>query len=222
MTPRQGACKLYMAIKDRTDIANMMDSYRKLYIEMMPEGPKSRRYQVLNKYVDLCILLYKAYASIIIGVLNLCPFYPVAMYALQGRFDYILSVYVPFVDPWTGFGCVVNSIYHIFCLLLVGNGSLAADNGFILFVIHFAASTNLFAVQIDELNEYLTIPEDRVNQNERKSEIKAMLDGIIEAHKNIITKIKRLDTMLFFPIAVQIFTAVFSLSISLFLAATVS
>jgi 7tm Odorant receptor len=140
----------------------------------------------------------------------------------MGNFENSIAVFVPFVDPWTGYGITINSIYHMFCILLCGNGSLAADNAFIMFVIHFAASTSLFAVKIDELNEFVTMPDVEKNQRAWNKKVQEMIDDIMVAHQNIIVKIQDLDELFFTPIAVKIFTAVFSLAISLFLAATVS
>jgi ABC-type sugar transport system permease subunit len=148
--------------------------------------------------------------------------YPIVMYLLYHDRYYTFIIFFPFVDYDSVVGYSLNSFYHVICLLLVLNGSLAADCVFMVAVAHFDVQVNTFFVQLDEFNEFLRLTEHTEHGAEWRLGVKKMVDAIVVAHRDILDKKNRLNDVFFNSIAVQIGTSIISLAMALFLAVTVS
>jgi hypothetical protein len=95
------------------------------------------------------------------------------------------------------------------------------DNLFMIIVAHFAVKIELFNVMVKELNEYLRLTENTEHNAEWSAKVKELLNEIIQQHQLIISEVSILSEVFYYPIAVQIGSAILSLAIGVFLSVTV-
>jgi odorant receptor len=193
----------------------------KLSETILKSGRLSRRYKIVNKYLNLCKLIYKACCAFgIVCCLVICA-YPGAMYFFTKKLVFAFSCYIPFIDPFTSSGYTITMIFHLLCLVMIIQVTLGLDTLFMFGVVQCVVLVDIFQVQIDEFNEILQSNDSKPEDPEFQARVGKSLKAIFQAHQAIGSAMSRVGTIFFWPIAVQVGLSVMSMAISLFMAVTV-
>jgi 7tm Odorant receptor len=216
----KGSIKLFVVIAYKKDLNKLFIDAKELCQTISDTGRLSRRYKIIDQYLNFCKLLYKIYhGSGIVCCLIVCA-YPGIMYLLSKKLVFAFSCYIPFMDPFTSIGYTITMIFHCICLFIVYNTTIGIDTIFFFGVIQCTIEVEIFKVQIDEFNELLSTDKDGV-QNDKDDKVRRSLNSIIMAHRSVNNAITRLGLIFFWPIAIQVGLSVVSLAVSLFMSITV-
>uniref|UniRef100_A0A182IPK8 Uncharacterized protein n=1 Tax=Anopheles atroparvus TaxID=41427 RepID=A0A182IPK8_ANOAO len=207
----QGSTKFYTALR-----------YHKFFIAMYGRLDRFHQEHRLHAKNNATLLLLMQRIHLVTRLITVqyvvstivFAIFPLLGFLWNGDRILCVSLLIPFTDPAILSHYLLNLLWQLYLLMIGVPGFAAAESVILLFVASLAGYADVLQNEIDELNTMLVEAE---HPPAERTAVKQKLLEIARLHQRILEYENDLDERYYLNNLVQVFSAVFMLTGSLFL-----
>lgn len=144
-------------------------------------NPNCSGYEVVNKWLDVCVSIAKGFSSSILLSMAGISSFPIIYAVMYGGTTDLLPLHLPYVDESTVIGYIQLTIFQFMMLMIGVCGLIVADLMMFLFFMYLAPLCDLLRLRIKEINSELK----RGDQTVTSEEFNTYLMNLTEIHKDM-------------------------------------
>lgn len=180
----QGCMKIYMFVYHRrTQILKLSNSFHAIYDRNVQH---QQRREILERFVALSRFSWIVIRNLYLTICPLIGLSPLVVGVLIQRRILPFGLIVPFVDPSTYSGSVINYIYNVLFIFISTPGLAASEAFYVIHVVLGVGHLHMMMDMLRDLQELLQKKkkEEASDSAELEAQIEVRLKELIYEHQD--------------------------------------